>query len=154
MYLLTSKFTVSYFSRFTFKVLSVPYKYIQRRRIIITSLAMTSSNTVRFRTSRAEDIQGVFKKKKDPTFAIKTLFYNILCTVPIKVVPSASDTPFPTLIPLLECFLERTVCDGAQFSYRIFLNLRMFKKIPNFLNSAPTSKEGTLQLLSAPSGRF
>jgi len=23
----------------------------------------------------------------------------------------------------LECFLERTVCDGAQFSYRIFLNL-------------------------------
>jgi hypothetical protein len=23
----------------------------------------------------------------------------------------------------LECFLERTFCDGAQFSYRIFLNL-------------------------------
>ena len=131
MYLLTSKFTVSYFSRFTFKVLSVPYKYIQRRRIILTSLAMTSSNTVRFRTSRAEDIQGVLKKK-DRTFAIKTLFYNILCTVPIKVVPSASDTPFPTLLPLLECFLERTVCDGAQFSYRIFLNLRMFKKNRTF----------------------
>jgi hypothetical protein len=57
-------------------------------------------------------------------------------------------------LPLLECFLERTFCDGAQFSYRIFLNLHVFKKRPNFLNSAPTSTEGTLQLLSAPRGRF
>jgi hypothetical protein len=42
----------------------------------------------------------------------------------------------------------------AQFSYRIFLNLRLFKKRPNFPNSSPTSKEGVLRLLSAPSGRF
>ena len=78
--------------------------------------------------------------KKDRTFAIKTLFYNILSTVPFQVVPSTGDTPFPTFLPLLECFLERTFCDGAQFSYRIFLNLRVFKKRLNFLNSAPTSK--------------
>ena len=30
----------------------------------------------------------------------------------------------------------------------------VFKKRPNFLNSAPTSREGELRLLSAPSGRF
>ena len=30
----------------------------------------------------------------------------------------------------------------------------MFKKRPNFLNSAPTRNEGALRLLSAPSGRF
>jgi hypothetical protein len=79
--------------------------------------------------------------KKDRTFVIKTLFYNILSTVPFKVVPSTGDTPFPTSLPLLECLLERTCCDGVQVSYRIFLNLRAFKKRPNFLNSAPTSTE-------------
>jgi hypothetical protein len=68
------------------------------------------------------DIQGVFKKKTE------LLFYNILSTVPFKVVPSTGDTPFPTFLPLLESFLERTFSDGAQFSYRIFLNLRVFKK--------------------------
>ena len=55
--------------------------------------------------------------KKDRTFVIKTLFYNILSNV-----PSTGDTPFPTFLPLLEWFLERTFCGGAQFSYRIFLN--------------------------------
>ena len=74
-------------------------------------------------------IQGVFKKER--TFAIKTLFYNILSTVLFKVVPSTGDTPFPTFLPLLECFLERTFCDGVQFSYSIFLNLRVFRKRPN-----------------------
>jgi hypothetical protein len=93
-------------------------------------------------------------KKKGRTFAIKTLFFNNLSTVPFKVVPSTGDTPFPTFLSLLECFLERTFCDGAQFSYRLFLNLRVFKKRPNFLNSAPTSTEGALRLLGAPSGRF
>jgi hypothetical protein len=92
--------------------------------------------------------------KKNRTFAIKTLFYNILSAVSFKVVPSAGGTPFPTFLALLECFLERTFCDGAQFSYLIFLNLRVFKKRPTFLNCAPTSIEGALRLLSAPSGRF
>ena len=91
--------------------------------------------------------------KKDRTFAIKTLFFNILSTVPFKVVPSTDDAPFSTFLPSLECFLERTFCDGAQFSYRIFLNLRVLKR-PNFLNSAPTSTEGALRLLSAHCGRF
>jgi hypothetical protein len=92
--------------------------------------------------------------KKDRTFAIKTLFYNILSIVPFKVVPSTGVTPFRTFLLLLECFLERTFCDGAQFSYRIFLNLRVFKNGPNFLISSPTGTEGALCLLSAPSGRF
>ena len=78
--------------------------------------------------------------KKDRTFAINTLFYNILSTVPFKVVPSTGDTRFPTFLPLLECFLERTFCDGAQFSYRIFLNLRLFKKRPNFLSSSAVGR--------------
>jgi hypothetical protein len=82
--------------------------------------------------------------KKDQTFAKKTLFYNILSTVPFKVVHSTGNTPFPTFLPLLDFFLERAFCDGAQFSYRIFLNLREFKKRPNFLNSAPTRTEGAL----------
>jgi hypothetical protein len=97
------------------------------------------------------DIQGVLKNR---TFVMKTLFYNILSTVPFKVVPSTGDIPFPAFLPLLECFLERTFSDGAQFSYLIFLNLRVFKKRPNFLNSSPTSTEGAPRLLSAPSGRF
>jgi hypothetical protein len=92
--------------------------------------------------------------KKDRTFVINTLFYNILSTVPFTAVPSPGDTPFPTFLPLLECFLERIFCDGAQFSYRIFLNLRVFQKRPNLLNSSPTSTEGALRLLSAPSGMF
>ena len=92
--------------------------------------------------------------KKDWTFAKKTSFYNILSTAPFKVVPSTGDTLFPTFLPLLECILERTFYDGAQFSYRIFLNLRLFKKRPNFLNSSPTSTEGALRLLNAASGRF
>jgi hypothetical protein len=50
---------------------------------------------------------------KNRTFAIKTSFYSILCTVPFRVVPSTGDTPFPALLPLLECFLELTFCDGA-----------------------------------------
>jgi len=62
--------------------------------------------------------------KKDRTFAIKTLLLILqqLSNVPSKEVPSTGDTPFSTFLPLLECFLERTFCDGAQFSCGIFLN--------------------------------
>jgi len=69
-------------------------------------------------------IQGVLKKTTK--LSLQRLYcslYNILSTVPFKVVPSTGNTPFPTFLTLLECFLERTFCDGAQFSYRIFLNL-------------------------------
>jgi hypothetical protein len=101
-------------------------------------------NTAFGKLKSLEKPQVVYKacSKKDRTFAIKTLFYNILSTLSFKVVPSAGDTPSPTFLPLLECFLESTFCDGAQFSYRIFLNLRVFKKRLNFLNSAPTNKVG------------
>ena len=77
--------------------------------------------------------------KKGRTSATKPLFYNIVSTVLFKVVLSTGDTPSPTFVPLLECFLECTFYEGVQFSYRIFLNLCVFKKRPNFLNSLPTS---------------
>jgi len=70
--------------------------------------------------------------KKDRTFVIKTLFYNILSTAPFKLVPPTGNTPFPKFLPFLESFLERTFCDGAQFSYSIFLNLRVFKRNRTF----------------------
>jgi hypothetical protein len=88
-------------------------------------------------------LQGVLKNR---TIAVNTLFYNILSALPFKVLPSTGDTPFTTFLPLLECFLGRTICDGAQFSYRVFLNLCVFKKIPTFLNSAPT-KQGKWQFV-------
>jgi hypothetical protein len=75
-------------------------------------------------------LQGVFKKAR--TFAIKILFYNISSTVLFKVLSSTDDTPFPAFLPLLECFLERSFYDGAQFSCRIFLKLWVFKKDGTF----------------------
>jgi hypothetical protein len=91
-------------------------------------------------------MEGAYKAcSKMTELLLKILhFTNILSTVPFKVVPSTGDTPFPKFLPLLECFLERTFCDGAQFSYRIFLNLRVFKKRPNFINSSPAIKDGAL----------
>ena len=53
--------------------------------------------------------------KKTELLLLRTLFYNILSTIPFKEVPSTGDTPLPTFLPLLECFLECTFCDGAQF---------------------------------------
>jgi hypothetical protein len=124
--------------------------------LTVRGLATSTYTEYDYTDGGHRDLRSIYKacSKKDRTFAIKTLFYIILSTVPFRVVPSTGDTPFLTFLPLLECFLERTFCDGAQFSYRIFLNLHMFKKRPNFLNSAPTSIEGMLQLLSASSGRF
>jgi len=104
------------------------------------------TRSVRMASLRKLERSGKYKacSKKDQTFAIKTLFYSILSTVPFKVVPSTGNTPFPTFLPLLECFLERTFCDSTQFSYCIFLNLCVFKKRPNLLNSSLTSTEGAL----------
>jgi len=65
-------------------------------------------------------IQGVFKKRPNLCYR---LHCSILSTVPFKAVPSTDNTPFPTFLPLLECFLEYTNCDGEQFSYCVFLNL-------------------------------
>jgi hypothetical protein len=41
----------------------------------------------------------------------------------LQIVPSTGDLPFPTFLQFFKCFLESTFCDGAQFSYRILLNL-------------------------------
>jgi len=80
--------------------------------------------------------------KKDRTSATKTLsFYSILGNVPFKVVPSTGDTPFPTFLPLLECFLERTFCDGAQFSNRIFPNPLYSLETTSFQSSFKFGKQ-------------
>jgi len=62
--------------------------------------------------------------KKERTFAVNTLLLILqhFKHCPLQLVHSTGDTPFPTFLPLLEFFLERTFCDGAQFSYLIFLN--------------------------------
>ena len=70
------------------------------------------------------DTQGVFKKTPNFYYEGFIAHYTaFLALSPVKVVPSTGDAPFPTFLPLLECFLECTLSDGAQFSYRIFLNL-------------------------------
>jgi hypothetical protein len=97
-------------------------------------------------------IQGVFKKR--PNFSYKDFILQHFNHCPLQSSPLYCDTPFATFLPLFECFLERIFCDGAHFSYRIFLNLRVLKKRQNFLNSAPNSTERALRLLSAPSGRI
>ena len=138
---------VPIFLMFFLTIINIPFEFG-------TLIWVTEIGHKRAYTSRVQFYVYKACSKKDRTFALNSLFYNILSTVPFKVVPSTGDTPFPTFLPLLECFLERTFCDGAQFPYSIFLNLRVFKKRPNFLNRSPTSTEGALRLLSAPSGRF
>jgi hypothetical protein len=102
--------------------------------------------------NRQDKLQGVFKKR--PNFYYKDFILQHFKHCPLQSSPLYWRYTVLKFLPLLECFLEGTFCDGAQFSYRIFLNLRVFKKRPNFLNSSPTSKEGALRLLSAPSGTF
>ena len=64
-----------------------------------------------------------FQKRPNFCYGLYCSFYSILWAVPFKVFPSTGDIPFPTFLPFLERFLERTFCDGARFSYCIFLNL-------------------------------
>jgi hypothetical protein len=82
-------------------------------------------------------VKGVLKK---PELLLERLLLILQhCIVPFKEVPSTGDTPFWMVILSLECFLERTFCDGEQFSYRIFLNLlcglkHLFKVVLSFVN--------------------
>ena len=70
------------------------------------------------------DTQGVFKKTPNFYYEGFIAHYTaFLALSPVKVVPSTGDAPFPTFLPLLECFLERTFCNGAQFPYHVLLNL-------------------------------
>jgi hypothetical protein len=80
--------------------------------------------------------------KEHRSFAIKTLFYNILRTVSFNIVPSTGDTPFPTFLTLLECFLDRIFRHGAQFSYRIFLNLLYGLETTIFQSGFKFGKQG------------
>jgi len=56
-------------------------------------------------------------------------------------MPSTADTPFPAFLPLLECLLERTFCDGPQFSYRIFLNLLYGLETTSFQSGFKSEKQ-------------
>jgi hypothetical protein len=129
------------------------FNFLRQRQLSwILSVELDSCHSSGVYSFKVAAIQAVFKIR--PNIYYKGFILQHFKHCPYKVVTSIGDTPFPTFLPLLECFLERNFCDGAQFSYRIFLNLRAFKKRPNFLNSAPTSTEGALRLLSTPSGRF
>ena len=65
------------------------------------------------------NIQDLFKKDRTFDTNLYCSLYIILSTVPFKAVPTTGDAPFSTFLSLLECFLERTICDGAQFSYAL-----------------------------------
>ena len=96
-------------------------------------------------------IQGVFNKR--PNFCYKDFILHFK-HCPLQSRPVYWPYNFATFLPSLECFLERTFCDGARFSYRILLNLRVFKKRPNFLNSSPTSTEGLIQRTACSRAQF
>ena len=63
-----------------------------------------------------------------------------------------------TLLPLASLCAHRHFTIVAWLSQRVLSRFSghtpEFKKGPNFLNSSPTSIDGALRLLSAPSGRF
>ena len=63
--------------------------------------------------------------KKDRTFAIKSvlLILQHFKRCSFQSSPLYCRYTVPAVSPLLECFLESSFCDGAQFSYRISLNL-------------------------------
>jgi len=65
----------------------------------------------------------MFKKRPNICYKDLVLILQHFKHRPLQSSPSTGDTPFLTFLPLLEWFLERTFCDGAQFSYRILLNL-------------------------------
>jgi hypothetical protein len=73
------------------------------------------------------DIKGVLKKKR-PNFCYKDFILQHFKHRPLQSSPLYWRYTVPNVSSLLESFLERTLFDGAQFSYRIFLNLRVFKR--------------------------
>ena len=97
-------------------------------------------------------MQGVFKKR--PNFCYKDFILQHFKHCPLQSSPLYWRYTVPNVSSIVRMLPGTHFSDGAQFSSRIFLNLRVFKKRQNFLNSAPTSKGGALRLLSVPSGRF
>jgi hypothetical protein len=49
--------------------------------------------------------------------------------------------PKVKVLPLLECFLERTFCDGAQLSYHISLNLHYGLETKSFQSGFKFGKQ-------------
>jgi hypothetical protein len=86
----------------------------------MTTVKNTPLNNILF-------IHVIYKacSKKDRTYAIKTLLLILQHSkhCPLQSSPLYWRYTVPNFYPLLECFLERTFCDGEQFSYRSFLNL-------------------------------
>ena len=97
-------------------------------------------------------LQGVFKI--DGTFAIKTILQNFKHS-PLQSSPLYWRYTVPNFSFVVG------ILPGTHFLWWRSVLLSHFPESPrvqkkrlNFLNSAPTNKEGTLRLLSAPSGGF
>jgi hypothetical protein len=82
-------------------------------------------------------IQGVFKKR--PNFCYKDFILQHFKHCPLQSSPLCWRYTVPNVSSIVGMLPGTHFSDGAQFSYRIFMNLRVFKKRPNFLISTPTS---------------
>jgi hypothetical protein len=74
--------------------------------------------------------------KKDRTFAIKTLFYNILSTIPFKVVPSTGDLA----IHRSQCFFHCWNASWKGFSVMARSSLSHFPESPRVQKKAELFK--------------
>ena len=68
----------------------------------------------------AKNTRHVQKKTEFLLYRLYCSFYSILSTVPFKAVPTTGDTPFPTFLPLLKCFLEHTFYNGHSSLIKFF----------------------------------
>jgi hypothetical protein len=100
----------------TFRLVAHSLKQLRHRHSVHCCRLISLQNQKISRHIHVPYIKGVLKKNR--TFAIKTslLILQHFNIVSFTVVPSTGDTSFPTFLPLLDCFLEHTFCDGAQFS--------------------------------------
>ena len=78
-----------------------------------------------------------------------SVFIIFIIMIFAKLIEMCPEVYLNILCLLLQS-ISHEVCSHLQF----FIHTPVFKKRPNFLNSAPTSIEGAIRLLSAPSGRF
>jgi len=83
----------------------------------------------------------VFLNNQSFFIKLLLLIFCFLSTVHFKVVISNGDTHLTTFLPLLEYFLEPTICDGARYSYRIFLYLLYSLEKNSFQTGFSISKQ-------------
>ena len=83
---------------------------------------------------------------------------NVLCVVDSEQCNNIYDNSLNTLrvssYTFFVLFFFSPTAYESLLNNPLNLDTPVFKKRPDFLNSSPTSKEGALRLLSAPSGRF